>query len=75
MRIKANNNHNKLGRVINKQKTSNNVTKYDKSSKLTIEMGPTKLVWVSSAVIKENEMKCDKEMYKLIEKEFGRNNK
>ena len=52
MRIKANSNYNKLGWVINNQKSSNNVTKYDKSSKLTIEMGPTKLVWVSSAVIK-----------------------
>ena len=40
--------------VSNKQKTSNNETKWDKSSKLKIEMGPTKLVWVSSAVIKLN---------------------
>ena len=49
MRIKANNNYNKLVWVSIKQKTSNNV---DKSLKLTIEMGPTKLLWVSSAVIK-----------------------
>ena len=52
MRIKANNNYNKLGWMSNKQKTSNNETKYDKSSKLTLEMGPTKLIWVSNAVIK-----------------------
>ena len=36
------------------------MTKYDKSLKLTIEMGPTKLVWVSSAVIKENYIKYQK---------------
>ena len=52
MRIKANNNYNKLVWVSNKQKTSNNETKWDKSLKLTIEKGPTKLLWVSSAVIK-----------------------
>ena len=52
IRINKNNKYNKLLWVSNKQKTSNNETKWDKSSKLKIEMGPTKLVWVSSAVIK-----------------------
>ena len=44
MRIKPYNNYNKLVWASNKQKTSNNVTKYNKLLKLTIEMGPTKLV-------------------------------
>ena len=50
--INENNNYNTLVWASIKQKTSNNVTKFDKSLKLTIEMGPTKLLWVSSAVIK-----------------------